>query len=132
MRWSLLIAGPVVVAVAVGWFWLTGGRYVATDNAYVQADTVQVATDVAGLVKTIAVKDDEHVTRGQVLFTLDDETYRSALASAEAEVRMAATELEALRANYAQSAADIEQGRERRRLLREGACSGRPISPGAA
>jgi membrane fusion protein, multidrug efflux system len=109
VRWSLLIAGPAVAAVAVGWFWLTGGRYVATDNAYVQADTVQVATDVAGLVKTIAVKDDEHVTRGQVLFTLDDETYRSALASAEAEVRMAATELEALRANYAQSAADIEQ-----------------------
>ena len=48
VRWSLLIAGPVVVAVGVGWFWLTGGRYVATDNAYVQADTVQVATDVAG------------------------------------------------------------------------------------
>ena len=75
----------------IGWFWLTGGRYVSTDNAYVQADTINIATDVAGLVKSIQVHDNEHVTAGQVLFTLDDSTYRSALASADAEVRMAAT-----------------------------------------
>jgi membrane fusion protein (multidrug efflux system) len=111
VRWSLLLGGPALVLMVVGWLWLTGGRYVATDNAYVQADTVQVATDVAGLVKTIEVRDDQHVTRGQILFTLDDEPYRAALASAEAQVRMAATELEALRASYAQSAADIEQAR---------------------
>jgi membrane fusion protein, multidrug efflux system len=111
VRWALLIGGPVLVIAAVGWFWLTGGRYVSTDNAYVQADTVQVATDVGGLVKDIRVGDDQHVTRGQILFTLDDVPYRSALASADAQVRLAATELEALRASYAQSAADIEQAR---------------------
>ena len=109
VRWGLLVAGPLVVIAAVGWVWLTGGRYVATDNAYVQADTVQVATDVGGLVRSIAVGDDQKVVRGQVLFTLDDTPYRAALASAEAQVRMAATELEALRASYAQSAADIAQ-----------------------
>ena len=111
VRWSLLLGGPALVLVAVGWFWLTGGRYVGTDNAYVQADTVQVATDVAGLVKSIAVGDDQHVMRGQILFTLDDAPYRAALASAEAQIRMAATELEALKASYAKSAADIEQAR---------------------
>ena len=109
VRWSLLLGGPALVLAAVGWFWLTGGRYVGTDNAYVQADTVQVATDVAGLVKTIAVGDDQHVTRGQILFTLDDAPYRATLASAEAEIRMAGTELEALKASYAKVAADIEQ-----------------------
>ena len=80
VRWSLLLGGPALVLAAVGWFWLTGGRYVATDNAYVQADTVQVATDVAGLVKAIAVGDDQHVTRGQILFTLDESTYSRELA----------------------------------------------------
>ena len=74
---TLLIS--VVVAVVVGWFWLTGGRYVSTDNAYVQADMVDIATDVAGLVKSIQVGDNERVTRGQILFMLDDATYRSAL-----------------------------------------------------
>lgn len=107
VRWSLLAAGPLAVAVAIGWLWLTGGRYVSTDNAYVQSDTVNVATDVAGLVKSIQVHDNQYVKAGDVLFTLDDATYRSALASAEAEVRMAATQLEALRASYAQSAAAI-------------------------
>jgi membrane fusion protein, multidrug efflux system len=111
VRWSLLAAGPLLVAVLIGWFWLTGGRYVSTDNAYVQADTVNVATDVAGLVKSIQVHDNEYVAAGQVLFTLDDATYRSALASAEADVKLAATQLEALRASYAQSGADIVKAR---------------------
>ena len=109
VRWGLLLGGPALLLVALGWFWLSGGRYVATDNAYVQADTVQVATDVAGLVRTIEVGDDQRVARGQILFTLDDTPYRAALDSAEAQVRMVATELEALRASYAQSGAEIRQ-----------------------
>ena len=109
VRWGLLLGGPALLLVALGWFWLSGGRYVATDNAYVQADTVQVATDVAGLVRAIEVGDDQRVARGQILFTLDDTPYRAALDSAEAQVRMVATELEALRASYAQSGAEIRQ-----------------------
>lgn len=107
LRWLLLVAGPAVVAVAVGWFWLTGGRYVATDNAYVQADMVSVATDVAGLVATVQVRDNQEVKRGEVLFTLDDLTYRNALASAEANLKLARADLEALKASYAQSEAEI-------------------------
>lgn len=107
VRWGLLAAGPLAVALVIGWLWLTGGRYVSTDNAYVQSDTVNIATDVAGLVRTIQVHDNQHVKAGEVLFTLDDATYRSALASAEAEVKLAATQLEALRASYAQSEAAI-------------------------
>ena len=109
VRWGLLLGGPALLLVALGWFWLSGGRYVATDNAYVQADTVQVATDVAGLVRTIEVGDDQRVARGQILLTLDDAPYRAALDSAEAQARMVATELGALRASYAQSNAEIRQ-----------------------
>ena len=57
--------GPMLVAAVVGWFWMTGGRYVSTDNAYVQADTVDVATDVDGLVKRIEVQDNQHVSAGR-------------------------------------------------------------------
>jgi membrane fusion protein, multidrug efflux system len=66
---------------------------------------------VAGLVKSILVQDNQHVRAGEVLFTLDNATYRSALASAEAEVNLAATQLEALRASYDQSAAEIVKAR---------------------
>ncbi len=58
VRWALLAAGPLAVAAGVGWFWLTGGRYVGTDNAYVHADTVSVATDVPGLVRSVEVRDE--------------------------------------------------------------------------
>lgn len=107
LRWFLLVAGPAVVAVAVGWFWLTGGRYVATDNAYVQADLANVATDVAGLVETVQVRDNQEVRKGETLFTLDATTYRNALASAEANLQLARSDLEALKASYAQSQAGI-------------------------
>ncbi|MEK0082984.1 HlyD family secretion protein [Benzoatithermus flavus] len=107
VRWSLLILGPLLVVLGIGWFWLTGGRYVSTDNAYVQADLVNVATDVAGLVKTIQVHDNQEVRKGDVLFTLDDSTYRNALASAEANLALARTDLEALKASYAQNRAAI-------------------------
>jgi membrane fusion protein (multidrug efflux system) len=107
VRWTLLILGPLLVLLGIGWFWLTGGRYVGTDNAYVQADLVSVATDVGGLVKAVAVRDNQPVRRGDVLFTLDDSSYRNALASAAADLALAKAELEALKASHAESLAAI-------------------------
>jgi membrane fusion protein (multidrug efflux system) len=107
VRWALLVGGPVLLLVGIGWFWLTGGRYVSTDNAYVQADTVNVATDVAGLVEKVEVQDNERVKAGQELFRLDDSTYRTALDRAEAELGTTRASLEALKASYAQMQAGL-------------------------
>ena len=107
VRWTLLIAGPLLLLGGIGWFWLTSGRFMSTDNAYIQADMMNVATDVDGLIKTIDVVDNQLVRKGQVLFTLDNSTYRSAYNSAAANVALAATELEALKASYAQAQAQI-------------------------
>jgi membrane fusion protein (multidrug efflux system) len=40
LRRFLLLLGPLVVAIVGGYFYVTGGRYVSTENAYVQADKV--------------------------------------------------------------------------------------------
>lgn len=109
VRWGLLLGGPLLLLLVAGWFWLAGGRYVSTDNAYVQADTVNVATDVGGLVHSIAVGDNARVAQGQELFRLDDSSYRIALAQAEAQLAFARAELEALRASYGQKQAEIAQ-----------------------
>ena len=53
------------------------------------------------------VQDNQPVRKGQVLFALDNSTYRNSLASAEANVRLVRTELQALQASYAQSQAEI-------------------------
>ncbi len=40
LRLVLMIALPLAVAITGSWWYLTTGRYVSTDDAYVQADTV--------------------------------------------------------------------------------------------
>jgi membrane fusion protein (multidrug efflux system) len=107
LRWALLVGGPLLLLIGIGWFWLTGGRYVSTENAYVQADTVNVATDVGGLVQTVEVRDNERVKAGQELFRLDDSAYRAALERAEADLGTTRASIEALRANYAQAQASL-------------------------
>ena len=98
-RWVLLILGPLVVAAGAGTLWLVGGRYVATDDATVEADKITISSDVSGIVAAVLVRENEPVAAGQPLFRLDDEPFRIAVASAEARLAMVANDLAALQAN---------------------------------
>jgi membrane fusion protein (multidrug efflux system) len=100
LRLPLLLLAPVLALVAGGYVYLTGGRYIATDNAYVRADIVQVSTDVSGMVKTVEVADNQKVDAGQVLFRLDDAPYRFALDNAQAQLAVARSDIEAMKANW--------------------------------
>ncbi len=110
-RTMLLVGGPVIVVLVALYVYLTGGRYVSTDNAYVKADKLSVSTDVSGIVKEILVHDNEAVKMGQVLFRLDDEPYRIALAGAEAQLGAVRNEIETLKATYNQKLSEIEQAK---------------------
>jgi membrane fusion protein (multidrug efflux system) len=109
LRTILLALGPLVLIIGSLWLYLGGGRYIATDNAYVQADQIAIATDVSGLVKEVAVKDNQLVARGQLLFRLDDEPYRIALAAAQAQLAMVSNDIDASRASYRQKLAELKQ-----------------------
>jgi membrane fusion protein (multidrug efflux system) len=112
LRRILLALGPLVLIVVAGWLYFTGGRYVSTDDAYVQADTISVATDVSGMVAEVAVKDNQQVEQGQLLFRLDDEPYRIALAAAQAQLAATRNDIEASRAAYRQKLAELKQAQE--------------------
>ena len=71
LRPVLMIGGVLAVVAGAGAFWLHGGRYAGTDDAYVQADKLLLSTDVAGIVRTIAVHEGDAVRAGQVLVVLD-------------------------------------------------------------
>ena len=102
IRWALFVLGPLALLVgAVEWY-LQGGRYVSTDNAYVRADMVNIATDVSGIVAETMVHENQPVTAGQVLFRLDDEPFRIALAQADAQLRQVRDDIEVMRATYRQ------------------------------
>src|SRR5215469_427389 len=68
LRLPLLLAGPLLVLLIGGYLYLTGGRYVSTDDAYVMAARVSVAPQVAGQVVEVAVHDNQPVKKGDVLF----------------------------------------------------------------
>src|SRR5258707_14931227 len=55
-----------------------------TRDARVRANVVTVAPDVSGYVDDIRVKNDQFVHKGDVLFIIDQDPYRLALADAEA------------------------------------------------
>jgi membrane fusion protein (multidrug efflux system) len=110
-RWRrpLLLLGPLLVAVAALAFYLLSGRYVSIDNAYVKSDVTTISTDVPGIVAEVAVHDNQPVKAGQLLYRLDDEPYRNAVASAQAQLATARNEIEGLRATYRQRQQDIRQ-----------------------
>ena len=110
-RWALFALLPVAL-IAGGYWYVTGGRVMSTDNAYVEADKVGISTDVSGMVKEIDVKNNQHVEDGQVLFRLDDLPFRLALERADAQVGVVRNDLNALKANYRDMQAQIKQAQD--------------------
>ncbi|HWA30063.1 MAG TPA: HlyD family secretion protein [Rhizomicrobium sp.] len=111
LRRVLMIGGVAVVAIAALGFWLMGGRYVSTDDSYVQAAKLMVSTDVSGLVKTVNVREGQHVKKGQVLFTLDPKPFQIALDNAKAQLGQVVQSVQATKADYQSlvSAADAQR-----------------------
>ncbi len=106
VRLPLMLAGPLVVVLAGGYWYLTGGRYVSTDDAYVHAARMTISTDISGRVVEIAVRDNERVAAGQVLFRLDPRPFRIAVEQAKAQLAAERLQIDAMKATYHQKRAD--------------------------
>ena len=110
-RWlkPLLMFGvPLLIAAVVGYVWLTSGRYVSTDNAYVQQDMVSVSPDVSGRIVEVRVRENQTVKAGDILFVIDPEPYRIALAQADAALAAARVQVNTLATDTGGAAADIQ------------------------
>ena len=116
-RALLLLGVPLAVAAIALYYYATGGRHLETDNAYVKAHIVAVSAEVAGRVAEVAVRDNQTVTQGQLLFRIDPVPFETALARASAQLANARTEVETLRAEYRVALADAAEAEERNRFL---------------
>lgn len=104
MKFKLSSLGPVVLTLAVTaagavvvkhlWDYYTVAPW--TRDGHIRAEVVQVAPDVSGLVTRIAVKDNQRVKAGELLFEIDHERYALALRQAQATAA-------AIKANVAQA-----------------------------
>ena len=69
-----------------------------TRDGRVRADVVAVAADVAGLVTSVPIIDNQRVRKGELLFTVDVARYQLAIAQAEAALTAARTDFDLKRA----------------------------------
>lgn len=113
MRLSLLVLVPLGAAALTLFVYLSGGRQVETDNAYVKATKVPISAEVAGTVKQVLVRENQAVTAGQLLYRLDAAAFQVAAAQAQARLAQVRADLAALGASYRHNAAEIALARTR-------------------
>ncbi|MGF6230876.1 membrane fusion protein (multidrug efflux system) [Inquilinus ginsengisoli] len=107
---AILIAAVLGGGGYAGWTYWTQWRFeVSTDDAYVQADVVAVAPQVAGTVASLFVDDNQQVKAGQVLAIIDQSEYRAAVAKAQAGVQQAQAAIATDEAQIAQQQAVIAE-----------------------
>lgn len=102
---ALLIAGGIM-------YYLTTLNYVSTDNAYIKQDVLAVGAEVGGRIVEVAVKENQHVEKGDLLFRIDPEPFELAVAEAEASLANARAQVEELEIAYSTSNVDIESALE--------------------
>jgi membrane fusion protein (multidrug efflux system) len=107
-RRALFALLPVALLVCA-YEYVTGGRMMSTENAYVEADKVGISTDVSGIVAKVDVHENQSVKAGDILFTLTDLPFQLSLRRAQAQIGVTRNTLDALKANYRDMQAQIRQ-----------------------
>ena len=111
-RFFLIVVVPLA-ALALGLlWWLSGGRYVSTDNAYVGAEKVLITPQVTGAIVAVHVVEGQRVAVGDPLFDIDPAPYRTALALAQGRLAAAKVEFANLRASYVSNEDQIKMGQQ--------------------
>ena len=113
LRLVLLVALPLLAVVGGAFWWLSGGRYVSTDNAYVKAHIVQIAPEISGQVRRVLVRDHQEVRAGETLMTIESRPFKLALDSAEAERDAARAQVETLRGTWREVVAELADAEAR-------------------
>jgi membrane fusion protein (multidrug efflux system) len=104
-RWALFALLPLAVVVGCYWY-VAGGAVMSTDDAYVEAAKVGISTDISGIVKDVAVADNQRVAAGQVLYRLDPRQFQIALDNAKANLAETALSIEAMKEDYKRMLSD--------------------------
>jgi len=112
LRRPLLILFPILLAGVGVAYYLVEEPYVSTNDAFVRAAKESINARVAGQVIEIAVKNNQGVRNGQLLFQIDPEPYQIAVAQAEARLGSARLQIDALKATYRQQLAELQSAKD--------------------
>lgn len=116
LRFSITAVVVVIAALIAVAMWRHYMYSPWTREGRLRAEVVRVAPDVSGLVSEVAVRDNQRVKRGEVLFTIDAARYRNAVAQARANLdaaraaaRAAGASIQAANAGAAQQSVNASR-----------------------
>jgi len=112
LRLILLVILPAVALVAGLTFYLMGGRYISTDNAFIGAQKVLITPDISGKVSQVLVREGQHVAAGDALFDIDPVPLQLALRQAQSKLDTVRTEFSNLKSNYQSLSHLVDLGQE--------------------
>ena len=105
-RWALFGLLPLAL-LAGGYCYVSGGKIMSTDDAYVDAEKVAISTDIASLVQDVDVSDNQHVAAGEILYRLDPHQFQIALDNAKANLAQTALAIDAMKQDYKHMLSDV-------------------------
>jgi len=111
-RLALMILGPLLLVAAVLGYYLSNLGAATTDNAYVRQDKVSVSAEVGGAIIEVAIRENQRVAAGDLLFRIDPEPFALAVAEAKTALAAARARLEELEIEYATADVEIDRALE--------------------
>lgn len=108
LRPLLMLGGIAIVIVGSSLFWITGGRVISIDNAYVRSAKEALSTDVSGIVLEVPVREGQRVKKGDVLLRLDPKPFELAVLGARANLGGIVSGLNAMKVDYKRMLRDVD------------------------
>lgn len=132
-KFGILARGALLIAIVSGgvmWYFNYSSEYPSTDNAYVNANLVNVAPKVSGYVEDILVKNNQFVHKGDVLFRIAPTDYSVQLDqqqqglqyaiqqanNAKAQINTAVAGVDSAKVNYDNALAQVQRYQEMNKL----------------
>lgn len=110
------LIGLLILGICMGcvyWYFVYQQTHPSTDNAYVNANLINIAPKVGGYIKKIYVKDNQYVKKGDALLLIDPKDYslliqkaKAGLAASEQEATYAQENIENAKINRANALSD--------------------------
>jgi membrane fusion protein, multidrug efflux system len=111
-RFVLMASVPLALTIGGIVYYRANDHYISTDNAYLQQDKVSISAEASGRIVDVAVKENQLVNAGDLLFRLDAEPYRIAIAQADAAIASAQVKVIGLQTAYQTTDVDIDSARD--------------------
>lgn len=127
-RLGVIVTG-VVVLLAITWFLFFRMAAVGTDNAYINGPVVSMTAQVSGQVAQVAVHDNQHVDKGDLLLQVDPRPFQIALEQAEANLELARQGVSQGSASIRAAEADVQQHRSDLAQARSDAARAHELAP---